>query len=278
MLLVPRLSGAQATNNINENTKNKEDKMSVSKSNKEVIQKLYEQCLNKRNMGLLRDLISGDYAGIRGVKGVAGFEEPIVVLIKAFPDIQWKVEEIVGEDDKVVARWKWEGSHTGQFQEYAATGKTITNDGMAIYEFRDGKIVNVQIQTDRLGFLQQLEVVPANPATLLPGKKAEKEHVRFIDKFIVPAKAKQEFVERMNINRNFIKKLPGFAGDEVYERTDEQGNFICITIAVWENEDALKKAKDAVQAEYKRQGFDPAKMLERLNITMDRGTYKEAGN
>ncbi len=98
----------------------------------------------------------------------------------------------------------------------------------------------------------------------------------FIDKFLVPEKAKQEFTERVNINRNFIKKLTGFIEDGAYERTDEHGNLIYITIAVWENEDALKKAKEAVQAEYKKQGFNPAEMFERLNITMDRGTYKEA--
>ena len=45
---------------------------------------------------------------------------------------------------------------------------------------------------------------------------------------------------------------------------------------VWESADAVKKAKEAVQAEYKRQGFNPSEMVERLNITMERGIYKEA--
>lgn len=98
----------------------------------------------------------------------------------------------------------------------------------------------------------------------------------FIDKFLIPEIAKLEFIERVNINRNFIKELAGFIEDSAYERTDEHGNLIYITIAVWENEDALKKAKEAVQAEYKKHGFNPAEMFERLNITMDRGSYKEA--
>lgn len=97
----------------------------------------------------------------------------------------------------------------------------------------------------------------------------------FIDRFFVPHAAKQEFTLRMNINRDFIKTLPGFIEDTAYERTDEHGNFLCITIAVWENEDVLNRAKEAVQEEYKKQGFNPAEMLERLQITMDRGTYRE---
>lgn len=97
----------------------------------------------------------------------------------------------------------------------------------------------------------------------------------FIDKFKVPANAKAEFVERMSINRNFIKNLPGFMEDTVYESKGENDAMICITVAVWENESVLAKAKEAVQTEYQKQGFNPAEMFERLNITMERGIYSE---
>jgi len=106
-------------------------------------------------------------------------------------------------------------------------------------------------------------------------KEAEMETQQvFIDKFFVPKNAKQEFDERANINRNFIKKIPGFIEDNVYERVDEQGNFIVITTAIWKNADAIKKAKEAVQDEYKKEGFDMQGMLKRLNIIIDRGIYK----
>ncbi|TPG44336.1 hypothetical protein [Flavobacterium pectinovorum] len=106
-------------------------------------------------------------------------------------------------------------------------------------------------------------------------KKSENMKQIFIDKFIVPEKSKQEFLARVNINRNFIKKLNGFVKDEAYERIDEQGNLIFMTIAVWENEAVLKKAKEAVQASYKKEGFDIAEMFTRLNITIERNIYKE---
>lgn len=107
-------------------------------------------------------------------------------------------------------------------------------------------------------------------------KKSETMKQIFIDKFIVPEKSKQEFLERVSINRNFIKHLNGFIKDEAYERTDENGNLIYMTIAVWENEAVLKKAKETVQAEYKKEGFNIAEMFERLNIVMERNIYKEA--
>ena len=97
--------------------------------------------------------------------------------------------------------------------------------------------------------------------------------VYFIDKFLIPAAAKKEFYERMSINRNFIKTLPGFITDDAYEYTDEKGNLICVTVAQWENKEAFGKAREAVQEEYKKEGFDPAAMFKRLNITADRGVY-----
>ncbi|MXO03424.1 hypothetical protein [Flavobacterium sp. HBTb2-11-1] len=107
-------------------------------------------------------------------------------------------------------------------------------------------------------------------------KKSETMQQIFIDQFIVPEKSKQEFLERVQINRNFIKHLDGFINDNAYERTDENGNLIYITIAVWENEMVLKNAKEAVQAYYKKEGFNISEMFARLNITMERNIYKEA--
>ncbi|OQP58669.1 antibiotic biosynthesis monooxygenase [Niastella populi] len=97
--------------------------------------------------------------------------------------------------------------------------------------------------------------------------------MNFIDKFFVPAAAIKEFRERVKINRNFIEKLPGFIEDAAYEYTDNDGNLIFITVAMWQSAEALNKAKEAVQAEYKKEGFDAPAMFKRLGITVDRGIY-----
>ena len=71
ILLIADISNTQPTNNHSKNTKKKEPEMSVTQINKEAIRKLYEQSLNKRNMELLRDLVSDDFAGPGGKKGAA---------------------------------------------------------------------------------------------------------------------------------------------------------------------------------------------------------------
>lgn len=245
------------------------DKNNTMEKNKEVVRRIYEEALNKRNPVLLKEFIAPEYNGLTGVKGAAGFEIPTSLVIKGFPDAQWNIQEMIAEGNKVWVRWKLQGTHTGQFTTYAPTGKTVNSGGQAVYEFKDGKVIATQVNTDRLEFLQQLGVLPlefTSPA----------ERIRFIDKFVVPAKAKQQFLERVAINRNMIKKIPGFIEDAAYENTDEQGNFIYVTIAVWQNEEVLKKAKETVQAAYQKEGFNLPEFLKQLNITIDRGHYKNA--
>ena len=242
-------------------------------SNKELVRKFFEEAINHRDLRLLNDLMSEDYVGAFGEKGPAGFQAQITGLLDAFPDIHYTIDELIADGDKVAVRWTWKGTHKAAFTTIPATGRSVTNGGMGIYEFRNGKIVNIHLLTDRLGFLQQLELVPANPAAA-----AQKDAPRFIDKFLVPAAGIREFHERMGINRRFLKTLPGFIKDEAYEYTDDNGNLVCITIAEWESKEALNKAKDAVQAEYKKEGFNPGEMFQRLKISMDRGIYKKVND
>ena len=99
--------------------------------------------------------------------------------------------------------------------------------------------------------------------------------VSLIDKFFVPAAAKAEFYKLVKMNRSFLRKLPGFIQDAHYEHTDEQGNLRYVTVAAWGSTQAIDSAKEAVQAEYEKQGFDAAAMVERLGITIDRAIYQE---
>jgi len=265
------MAGVSQAQGIDNNAKNKN--MSTIEKNERVIRTLFEQSLNKKDLAMLKDLISDDYIGFQGAKGPKSFEAAVLPLIEAFPDLRYDIEDLFGKEDKVVVRWKLHATHKGQFNSLPPTGKQVTNDGTAIFALKDGKVTRGQLLTDRLGFLQQLGVLPQNPAQIYAEAAAAKSQTNFIDKFFVPAAAKTEFHERMHINRTFIKILPGFLKDEAYEYTDDNGNLTCVTVAHWASKEAMEKAKEAVQAEYKKQGFDMSAMLKRLNITIDRGVY-----
>jgi predicted ester cyclase len=154
--------------NTDTTNKKKEEKMSVR--NKESVRKLYEECLNKRNYALLSQFISEKYPGVRGEKGPEGMRKTVQPIINAFPDIKWKVEDMIEEGNKIAVRWSWQGTHTAPYYNLAPTQKQVTNHAIAIYEFQDGMIVNGWIENDRLGFLLQVDVVSPDVIPAPPQK------------------------------------------------------------------------------------------------------------
>ena len=57
----------------------------------------------------------------------------------AMPDIQWKIEETISEDNKILVRYTMTGTQTQPLMGMPATGRKICVTAMNIYEFKDGK-------------------------------------------------------------------------------------------------------------------------------------------
>ncbi|MCF8245681.1 MAG: ester cyclase [Saprospiraceae bacterium] len=244
-------------------TSNNMDKISA----KEMVRFLYDSILNTKQFDKLTKVISPEYTNELGGKGVEGFQKSIHSLVLAFPDAHWEIEDMVSESNKVVVKQKFTGTQTSHFQNIQPTNKPVSVEGIATYQLQDGKIINSQIQTDRLSFLQQLEIIPQN---LTPSNE---NTVYFVDKFFVPKASIDEFTKQVRYNRAFIANLSGYIRGEAFEKPDQEGNLTIMTIAVWENQDKLNEAKQIVQAEFKRIGFNPNEFYQRLNIKMEREQY-----
>jgi predicted ester cyclase len=71
----------------------------------------------------------------------------------AFPDLQIVLEDLIAEGEKVVARYKYQGTD-------AQTGKKVAWTGISFLYFTDGKAIEDWAITDALGLLQQVGAVP----------------------------------------------------------------------------------------------------------------------
>ncbi|HLT80263.1 MAG TPA: ester cyclase [Cyclobacteriaceae bacterium] len=242
----------------------------LTKTNKEAVRDFYEVILNQRKLDLLDDIISEDYINVQGEQGAQAFRKTVEGILAAFPDARWKVESIVAEENSVVVRHTLTGTHQNAFQNIPGTGKKFSNDGWALYELINGKIIRSQVQTDRLSFLQQISVLPEDP--LIHARRSD-TYVYFVDRFHVPKDAVDAFTERMNHNRAFIKSIPGFVRDEVMATKLENGDLSIMTVAVWETIEHLDNARKVVQEEYRKINFDPAEFTKRHGITMERQLY-----
>jgi len=87
-----------------------------------------------------------------------GFKDFVALLYAAFPDLQHKVEDQIAENDKVASLVTACGTHQGDFQGIAPTGKQVKITDIIITRIQGGKAVELWAQFDALGLLQQLGV------------------------------------------------------------------------------------------------------------------------
>ena len=137
--------------------------MSDLNRNKQTIRSLYEDALSAHHVELISELFAPEFPG-----GAASFQAAVGDLIGAFPDIRYSVLDVVAEGDRVAVRWQWTGTHRAPFRGFAPTEGPVTDTGMAIFTLSNARIAGVELQTDRLGFLQQIGVVPRDAALRAP--------------------------------------------------------------------------------------------------------------
>jgi steroid delta-isomerase-like uncharacterized protein len=83
--------------------------------------------------------------------------------LAAFSNFRVDVEDMVAEGEVMAMTYTWKGIHTGTLQSLGlpATGKAVECSGCMLVYFKDDKIFKAVDYFDFLGFLQQLEVIPA---------------------------------------------------------------------------------------------------------------------
>ena len=79
----------------------------------------------------------------------------------AFGDTHFTVEDQIAEGDKVATRVTMRAIHNrGDFQGLPPSGKQIETSGVTFERIKDGKIVERTVNSDWLGMMQQLGLVP----------------------------------------------------------------------------------------------------------------------
>jgi len=138
----------------------------MSSENKQVVRKLFNDFLSKGNLAVADEIIAAhhvhhDPATPDFGKGPEGQKQTISLYRTAFPDLQFKIDQLIEADDFVTTRYTSTGTHKGELRGIAPTNKTIKVEGMAINRISRGRIVETWVIWDALGLMQQLGVVPA---------------------------------------------------------------------------------------------------------------------
>jgi len=135
-----------------------------TEENKAIFHRIYEEFLNQGNSDVADELFVTNYVNHSippgQPQGLAGEKQFIATFRTAFPDIQFTIEDLIAEGDKVVGRVTWRGTHKGELMGIHPTGKKVTVEGIDIIRFADGKAVENWYSGDTLGLMQQLGAVP----------------------------------------------------------------------------------------------------------------------
>lgn len=91
--------------------------------------------------------------------GIQGVKEQFDGFHAAFSGFRATVQDMIAEGDKVVTRKVFHGTHTGDFQGIAPTGRDVEISVIDIVRLENGKVVEHWNCVDRLGLLAQLGAV-----------------------------------------------------------------------------------------------------------------------
>ena len=112
-------------------------------ANKALIYRLYEEAFKQGNLSIVDELFCPDFVDRStpdqppGTAGVKGY---ITMVRSGFPDLSIAIEDLVAEEDKVVIRTTWRGTHLGEYEGAAPTNKQVSRSMIQIFHLRNGKL------------------------------------------------------------------------------------------------------------------------------------------
>ena len=132
--------------------------------NKAVVRRFLEEVVNKGDQAVADELVAAEFVDHNPLPGLTpnseGFKQSFVIFRSAFPDLEYTIEDMIAEGDKVAARWTAKGTHKGELAGIAPTNKNVVVTGIDIFRVADSQLMELWLSWDQMGMMQQLGVIP----------------------------------------------------------------------------------------------------------------------
>ena len=135
-----------------------------TEENKTIARRYIEELFNQKNLATVDELNTPDFVlhnDATTMQGLEPYKQFLSMDLTAFPDLHMTIEDQIAEGDIVAERVTMHGTHKGDLMGIPPTGKQVTITAIYIVRFANGKGAEVWANTDVLGLMQQLGVVPA---------------------------------------------------------------------------------------------------------------------
>jgi predicted ester cyclase len=118
----------------------------VNSKNKVLMHRIYEEIWNGGNPALAIEVFAKP----------EGVERFISQFLLAFPDLQHTVETMIEEGDQVAIRFSARGTHSGQWLQFAPTGRSIYYTGVTLARSAGDKIIEHHTWWDKASLREQI--------------------------------------------------------------------------------------------------------------------------
>lgn len=140
---------------------------SLQERNKDVVREFY-RIKNERDYDKLHTVLKTDFEtkfvrhhGEEQAFDIDWMIEKYAEYWRAFPDLYYDVHRLVAEEDWVVARLHYSGTHDGPLEGAPPTGKKINVHQHLSLRIEDGRIAEMYSTADYLtGLWQKIGIVP----------------------------------------------------------------------------------------------------------------------
>ncbi len=78
---------------------------------------------------------------------------------QGFPDVISTIEDLIAEEDKVVARWRSRATHQGDYMGIPPSGNRIEFTGISFYRIEGSKIAQSWSVEDQFGLMRQIGAI-----------------------------------------------------------------------------------------------------------------------
>ena len=130
----------------------------MAKDSDPFVKKLLD-AYNGSDLGAFDTILAEDCVLMRDEEKAHGREAIKGVLAKikrAFPDIQYRIDDVILAGDRLVLRWEARGTHRGEYLGQAATGRPASYTGITMYELEGGRIKHIFVVADLLSLLKRI--------------------------------------------------------------------------------------------------------------------------
>ncbi len=128
--------------------------------NSAIVRRAVDEVLNRHNPYALPEFVVADVRDgftLPGqAPGLAGLAGRLTVALSAFPDLEYTIDELVEQGDRVALRGTLRATHTGPLLDCPPTGRTIEIGGMSLLRLAGGRIIERWGLYDLAGLLRQI--------------------------------------------------------------------------------------------------------------------------